>query len=627
MTKTKSAEQRRRKRDRQRARRMSHNAESPGSPSAKSSSSAPPLKEILAPSVVDLDVEASINRIRSHMPREKSIEKGFLVDQVLDAVADYSNFTGPDHDQRRHLIRLAESFIELTSEGSLVRDLPSSVWRSLRQLIWPILCGAKRATVSLKVLRKIEEVHSSHKDCNQIDLDVNRSFNRWAAYALRVQSEEIGDQKNENDKNARGTSAGKDSESVSKRESDTEREGSDVDQDKSIKESEEGEEGSHTPEDLLKTELRESLRRVLIYGLREAEKSEQSREQRFHYFQGLHDVCGVLILAVGEESAAPLAADLIRGPLHLAAGPDLKRVVSQLRHLRTLLALEDYALYATLERGEVDPSVGVLGWVLTWFAYVIDSVPLLCSFYDATFAVMALERIEAMKAVEAAMETNKTGASSASSTEESDVTPTGEDDGSFTDDTDESWFDIGGGMSGPMKSLLSESHRQQIAAIPLYFSAALLLSNSLDLQRAVRDEEPGGMAGAVMALKSISTRFNEEHEPTGGDSSSPSLKTLSSFGMLLSKARDLRHRWPIADLQAVTPAQSTKQPPPRGTVVPHPTPGLSYGTALYVRERRRFREVSETLLPGTSSLMPVVASATAVALLGAALAIAFQASS
>lgn len=101
-----------------------------------------------------------------------------------------------------------------------------------------------------------------------------------------------------------------------------------------------------------------------------------------HYAQGLHDVAGVLILAIGALRSRQVLRCLVRGPLLRGfARPTLDAPLAILRLLPALLRAVD-----SRKAAELDPlpanAAFALPWILTWFAHSVSRVTPAVRLYD-----------------------------------------------------------------------------------------------------------------------------------------------------------------------------------------------------------------------------------------------------
>ena len=105
-----------------------------------------------------------------------------------------------------------------------------------------------------------------------------------------------------------------------------------------------------------------ALRRVLLHAL---------RGHATWYFQGMHDVASVLLLALGETGAAAALAHLATHQLRRWVAPGLAPVVDVIGSVFPLVRRADPALFRALDRSGVLPLFCV-GWVLTWFTHDVE---------------------------------------------------------------------------------------------------------------------------------------------------------------------------------------------------------------------------------------------------------------
>lgn len=130
-------------------------------------------------------------------------------------------------------------------------------------------------------------------------------------------------------------------------------------------------------DDASRTALRARLTRIL--------NALFAAHATWHYFQGFHDLVGVLLLSAHEErgadSDAAVDADVYRlaealsGTYwsgHLLTG-DLSEARAALALLPALVGLLDARLAAFLRAAAPEP-IFALPWLLTWFAYNLDGL-------------------------------------------------------------------------------------------------------------------------------------------------------------------------------------------------------------------------------------------------------------
>eukprot|EP00884_Botryococcus_braunii_P017782 jgi/Botrbrau1/4688/Bobra.0218s0010.1 len=116
----------------------------------------------------------------------------------------------------------------------------------------------------------------------------------------------------------------------------------------------------------MRQQKREELHRLLTAAV-------SSGPQEMFYYQGLHDVAGVLLLVLGEASAFRVLRVLCRTHLRDATRPDLSATLENLGLLLPILAQADPELYRYVAGTEVLPFFG-LSWLITWFSHSVSSL-------------------------------------------------------------------------------------------------------------------------------------------------------------------------------------------------------------------------------------------------------------
>lgn len=99
------------------------------------------------------------------------------------------------------------------------------------------------------------------------------------------------------------------------------------------------------------------------------------------YYQGLHDVAGVLLLVLGEAAAFPALSRLALTHLRDATRPALDAVVELLGFLYPILEAHDRTLVTSLRKHNLPPYFA-LSWCLTWFAHDTKSLQDVCRLFD-----------------------------------------------------------------------------------------------------------------------------------------------------------------------------------------------------------------------------------------------------
>eukprot|EP00727_Mastigamoeba_balamuthi_P002536 m51a1_g1228 hypothetical protein (352) ;mRNA; f:518093-519302 len=110
---------------------------------------------------------------------------------------------------------------------------------------------------------------------------------------------------------------------------------------------------------------RDALHRVLSALL--------DRHRDLHYFQGLHDIAGVLVLTLGERRAWVLLDALCDSWLRPWFDPGNGPVTAALEAAFSVVWEEDRDVGTRLKAARVSP-LFALAWVITWFAHANDDI-------------------------------------------------------------------------------------------------------------------------------------------------------------------------------------------------------------------------------------------------------------
>ncbi|KAI9184476.1 GTPase-activating protein gyp8 [Blastocladiella emersonii ATCC 22665] len=125
--------------------------------------------------------------------------------------------------------------------------------------------------------------------------------------------------------------------------------------------------------DLLKLRGKAMLQRMLVRLV--------SRYPFLHYYQGLHDICTILLLVLGERmgtcAAEVLALYYLRDAMHKSLEP----VMQQMRVVLPLIKMESKPIYTLLEECELHPYF-CLSWVIGWFSHDLTSFDAVCRLFD-----------------------------------------------------------------------------------------------------------------------------------------------------------------------------------------------------------------------------------------------------
>eukprot|EP00753_Platysulcus_tardus_P022722 PLAT9938.1.p1 GENE.PLAT9938.1~~PLAT9938.1.p1 ORF type:complete len:356 (+),score=152.34 PLAT9938.1:338-1405(+) len=104
-------------------------------------------------------------------------------------------------------------------------------------------------------------------------------------------------------------------------------------------------------------------------------------QPELHYYQGLHDVCSVLLRVCGGGLAFQLLQRLASGHLRDCMREDFAVVSQQLFLLPVLVSWADDEVGAFMRDSGVQPFVA-LPWLITWYAHHFASFSLVCRLYD-----------------------------------------------------------------------------------------------------------------------------------------------------------------------------------------------------------------------------------------------------
>mmetsp|Transcript_29807 Transcript_29807/g.39172 ORF Transcript_29807/g.39172 Transcript_29807/m.39172 type:complete len:441 (-) Transcript_29807:118-1440(-) len=101
-----------------------------------------------------------------------------------------------------------------------------------------------------------------------------------------------------------------------------------------------------------------------------------------HYFQGYHDLIGVLLLILSNENVTYAAAERLSLTYHRESmREDFQQVTLQLQLLHPILKYFDRQLFEFLEDVQLEPFYAI-SWVLTWFAHDISELDLVARLFD-----------------------------------------------------------------------------------------------------------------------------------------------------------------------------------------------------------------------------------------------------
>ncbi|VDP05389.1 unnamed protein product [Soboliphyme baturini] len=105
------------------------------------------------------------------------------------------------------------------------------------------------------------------------------------------------------------------------------------------------------------------------------------RNPNFRYYQGFHDVCLTVLLAVGERWAFRVCSRLATTYFRPFLEKPLDQSTRVLNYVYSLIAVTDPELYSYLTHAEVG-TMFALSWLLTWFSHVIRDYDTLVRLFD-----------------------------------------------------------------------------------------------------------------------------------------------------------------------------------------------------------------------------------------------------
>jgi len=108
-----------------------------------------------------------------------------------------------------------------------------------------------------------------------------------------------------------------------------------------------------------------SLSRVLLHTLKDGKGA-------WSYFQGMHDIASLLVLALGEKGARSALTYLCKFCIGLWIQKDVGCIMDNiLAYVLPLLSLEDGKLYNMFKEVNATP-LFCIGWILTWFTHEVE---------------------------------------------------------------------------------------------------------------------------------------------------------------------------------------------------------------------------------------------------------------
>jgi hypothetical protein len=138
--------------------------------------------------------------------------------------------------------------------------------------------------------------------------------------------------------------------------------------------------GGHQDENVVAVDVQRSLWCIADDHQREVQRAALlrvlngvvSKHSGLHYWQGLHQICAVLLVTTGSEAlSAALLERMLLYPLHSCAAKDLGPVLNLLDLVFPLLARCDPELERFFRASGLMPHFA-LSWLLTWHAHTTD---------------------------------------------------------------------------------------------------------------------------------------------------------------------------------------------------------------------------------------------------------------
>lgn len=135
---------------------------------------------------------------------------------------------------------------------------------------------------------------------------------------------------------------------------------------------------SSAQQDLSYSDQQQQLTNVLVSTL-------ATGNTKLHYYQGLHDIAGVLLYNLRDEQiASAILSRLCRVHLRDALREDLRSLTSFLNAvLLPLLESVDKELHDLLHESGLEASTAILPWIITWFSHDIHNEQVASRLVDA----------------------------------------------------------------------------------------------------------------------------------------------------------------------------------------------------------------------------------------------------
>ncbi|ORZ31156.1 rab-GTPase-TBC domain-domain-containing protein [Catenaria anguillulae PL171] len=100
-----------------------------------------------------------------------------------------------------------------------------------------------------------------------------------------------------------------------------------------------------------------------------------------HYYQGLHDVCTILLLVLDEHLASKAVENLALFFLRDAMHTNIEPVMQLMRAILPIIKSEDRDIYRLLEECELHPYF-CLSWFISWFSHDLREFDKACRLFD-----------------------------------------------------------------------------------------------------------------------------------------------------------------------------------------------------------------------------------------------------
>jgi len=111
-------------------------------------------------------------------------------------------------------------------------------------------------------------------------------------------------------------------------------------------------------------EKQKALARVLLHVLKKG-------NGKWHYFQGMHDIASVILIAVGESGGEAVLRHLIETQLGLWIDKGISPIIDIIGNVFPVVRLADPELFNMIDASGVLPLFCV-SWVLTWFTHDVE---------------------------------------------------------------------------------------------------------------------------------------------------------------------------------------------------------------------------------------------------------------